>query len=85
MSVDQPAPPNIHEHQRLLTALRESEILREFAELLTSSLDLNHILRVLVKRTTEVCQVQRCAVWLLDDTRNLLRPATYHLSSQHCC
>ena len=82
MSVDQPAPSNNQEHQRLLAALRESEILREFAELLTSSLDLNHILQVLVKRTTEVCQVERCAVWLLNDTRNLLRPATYHLSSQ---
>jgi PAS domain S-box-containing protein len=82
MLVDQPVPSNNQEHQRLLAALRESEILREFAELLTTSLDLNHILRVLVKRTTEVCQVQRCAVWLLDDTRNLLRPATYHLSSQ---
>jgi len=83
MSVDQPAPSNIQEHQRLLAALRESEILRELAELLTSSLDLNHILQVLVKRTTEVCQIERCAVWLLDDTRNLLQPATYHLSSQH--
>jgi PAS domain S-box-containing protein len=82
MSVDQPAPSNIQEHQRLLAALRESEILRELAELLTSSLDLNHILQVLVKRTTEVCQIERCAVWLLDDTRNLLQPATYHLSSQ---
>jgi PAS domain S-box-containing protein len=82
MSVDKPAPSNIQQHQRLLAALRESEILRELAELLTSSLDLNHILQVLVKRTTEVCQIERCAVWLLDDTRNLLRPATYHLSSQ---
>ena len=82
MSVDQPVPSNYQEHQRLLAALRESEILREFAELLTSSLDLNHILQVLVKRTTEVCQIERCAVWLLNNTRNLLRPATYHLSSQ---
>lgn len=83
MSVDQPAPSsNIQDHQRLLAALRESEILRELAELLTSSLDLNHILQVLVKRTTEVCQVDRCAVWLLDDTQNVLRPATYHYSSQ---
>ena len=82
MSVDQPVPSNNQEHQRLLAALRESEILREFAELLTSSLDLKYILQVLVKRTTEVCQVQRCAVWLLNDTRNLLRPATYHLSTQ---
>lgn len=82
MSVDQPAPSNIQEHQRLLAALRESEILRELAELLTSSLDLNHILQVLVKRTTDVCQIERCTVWLLDETRNFLRPATYHLSSQ---
>src|SRR5712692_4309815 len=82
MSVDQPASSNIQEHQRLLAALRESEILRELAELLTSSLDLNHILQVLIKRTTEVCQIERCTVWLLDDIRNILRPATYHLSSE---
>src|SRR5215471_13364985 len=82
MSVDQPAPSSIQEHQRLLAALRESEFLRELAELLTSSLDLNYILQVLVKRTTEVCQIERCAVWLLDDTQNLLQPATYYLSSQ---
>ncbi|HEX9131862.1 MAG TPA: GAF domain-containing protein [Ktedonobacteraceae bacterium] len=82
MSVDQPASPNTQEHQRLLTALRESVILRELAELLASSLDLDRILQVLVKRTTEVCEVERCAVWLLDDTKGLLRPVTYHLSSQ---
>jgi PAS domain S-box-containing protein len=81
MSVEQPASSNVQEHERLLAALRESEILRELAELLTSSLDLNHILQVLVKRTTEVCQIERCAVWLLDETHSLLRPATYYLSS----
>src|SRR6266571_803502 len=83
MSVDQPASPNTQEHQRLLAALRESVILRELAELLASSLDLDHILKVLVKRTTEVCEVERCAVWLLEDERGIFRPATYHLSSQH--
>src|SRR6266849_823500 len=82
MSVDQPASSNIQEHQQLLAALRESEILRELAELMASSLDLERILQVLVKRTTEVCEVERCTVWLLEDTRNILRPATYHLSSQ---
>ncbi len=74
---------NEQEHLRLLTALRESEILRELAELLASSLDLDSILKVLVKRTTEVCEVERCAVWLLEDIRGVFRPATYHLSSQH--
>src|SRR5579859_4717703 len=82
MSVEQPASPNTQEHQSLLTALRESVILRELAELLASSLDLDSILQVLVKRTTEVCDVERCAVWLLDDSRGLLLPITYHLSSQ---
>jgi len=71
------------EHRRLLKALRESEILRELAELLASSLDLNHILQTLAKRTTEVCGVERCAVWLLEEDLNVLRPATYHLASQH--
>src|SRR5271157_2383540 len=82
MSVDQPASPNTQDHQRLLAALRESVILRELAELLASSLDLDRILQVLVKRTTEVCEVERCAVWLLEDSKGILRPATYHLSSQ---
>jgi PAS domain S-box-containing protein len=82
MSVDQPASPNTSEHQRLLAALRESVILRELAELLASSLDLDHIMQVLVKRTTEVCEVERCAAWLLDKPGGILRPVTYHLSSQ---
>ncbi len=83
MSGDQLPIPNPQEHQLLLAALRESEILRELAELLASSLDLDRILQVLVKRTTEVCEVERCTVWLLEDARGVLQPATYHLSSQH--
>jgi GAF domain-containing protein len=83
MPGDSPPLTNEQEHLRLLAALRESEILRELAELLASSLDLDSILKVLVKRTTEVCEVERCAVWLLEDARGVLRPATYHLSSQH--
>ncbi|HEX6481964.1 MAG TPA: ATP-binding protein [Ktedonobacteraceae bacterium] len=71
------------EHLRLLAALRESEILRELGELLASSLNLDHILQVLVKRTAEVCEVERCAVWLLDEGPDLFRPATYYLSAQH--
>src|SRR5215469_1710483 len=71
------------EQQRLLTALRESEILRELAEFLASSLDLNYILQILAKRSTEVCGVERCAVWLLEEDLNVLRPATYHMASQH--
>lgn len=82
MSVDQPASPNAPEHLHLLAALRESIILRELAELLASSLDLDHIMQVLVKRTTEVCEVERCAVWLLEEPGGVLRPVTYHLSSQ---
>src|SRR5712671_7287062 len=82
MSVDQPASSNIQEHQQLLAALRESEILRELAELLASSLDLKRILQVLTKRTTEVCEVERCSVWLLEDTRSAFYPAAYYLSSQ---
>ncbi|MEO8973015.1 MAG: GAF domain-containing protein [Ktedonobacteraceae bacterium] len=71
------------EQERLRTALRESEILRELAELLASSLDLNRILQVLTKRTTEVCEIERCAVWLLDTHHNMFLPATYYLSTQH--
>ncbi|GAC1624537.1 MAG: hypothetical protein NVS4B11_19960 [Ktedonobacteraceae bacterium] len=71
------------ERFRLQQALRESEILRELSELLASSLDLTHILQVLVKRTTEVCEVERCAVWLFEETRDLFIPKTYFLSAHH--
>jgi PAS domain S-box-containing protein len=74
---------NDQERQRLLTALRESEILRELGELLASSLDIDHILKVLVKRTTEVCEVERCVAWLFEEHRGVFIPATYYLSSQH--
>ncbi len=70
------------EHLYLRQALRESQILRELTELLASSLDLTHILQVLVKRTTEVCEVKRCAIWLFEETRTLFVPRTYFLSTQ---
>ncbi len=72
-----------HEHLQLVKALRESELLRELSELLASSLDPTHILQVLVRRTTEVCEVERCAVWLLDSARGIFLPSAYHLSAPH--
>lgn len=70
------------ERQRLLVALRESELIRELAELLASSLDLKRILQVLTKRTTEACAVERCSVWLRAGEQETLRPTMYHLSTQ---
>jgi len=69
------------EHARLQKALRESVILRELADILNSSLDLEHILQELVKRTTELCEIARCAVWLLDESEERLRPITYYLAN----
>ena len=83
MPGESPFHTSKQEHQQLLKALRESELLREFSELLASSLDPTHILQVLVRRTTEVCEVERCAVWLLDTTRDIFLPSAYHVSSQH--
>ncbi len=80
MSTDQRPLTSSQEQIRLQAALRESEILREFAELLASSLDLERILHVLVKRTTQVCEAERCCVWLLEDARGVLHPKTYHLA-----
>ena len=68
------------ERVRLQKALRESMILRELADILNSSLDLEHILQELVKRTTELCDVVRCAVWLLDEAQGIFRPITYHVT-----
>ncbi|MDQ2715197.1 MAG: GAF domain-containing protein [Chloroflexota bacterium] len=81
MSGESPSYINDQERLQLLRALRESEILRELAELLASSLDLDHILQVLVRRTTQVCEVERCAIWLLGEDRQELQPVIYHLIS----
>ncbi len=70
------------EHSQLLKALRESELLRELSALLASSLDPTHILQVLVRRTAEACDVERCSVWLLDESQTRLHPSAYHLSTQ---
>lgn len=83
MPSESPLFTSDQEHLRLLNALRESELLRELSELLASSLDPTHILQILVRRTTEVCEVERCAVWLLDESRSLFLPSAYHLSTQH--
>ncbi len=69
--------------EQLLNALRESELLRDLSELLASSLDLTHILQILVRRTAEVCEVERCAVWLLNETSTEFLPSAYHLSAKH--
>ncbi|GER91464.1 hypothetical protein KDW_56260 [Dictyobacter vulcani] len=78
-----PASTNSQEHTRLLKALRESELLRELSELLASSLDTTRILQVLVKRATEVCELSRCAVWLLDEAQSKFQPSAYHMSTQN--
>ncbi len=83
MPGENPSTTNDQERLRLLTALRESEFLRELGELLASSLDIDHILKVLVRRSTEVCEVERCAVWLFEEHRSVFIPAAYHLSSPH--
>ncbi len=82
MPGENPLSTSTQERLQLLNALRESELLRELSELLASSLDLTHILQVLVRRTTEVCEVERCAVWLLDESRSLFLPSAYHVSTQ---
>lgn len=76
---DRPAT-DLAEHVRLQKALRESVLLRELADILNSSLDLEHILQELVKRTTELCDVTRCAVWLLEESDKRFRPVTYYIS-----
>ncbi len=81
MLSDRPLPADVQEHTQLRKALRESELLREISDLLASSLDPTHILQVLVKRTTEVCEVQRCAVWLLNQDQKRFLPAAYHFST----
>ncbi len=74
-------PADQAEHLQLQKALRESVILRELADILNSSLDLKNILKELMKRTTELCEVERCAVFLVDESWGVLRPATYYIAS----
>lgn len=79
----QPAPISNEEHIRLVNALRESEFLRELAALLASSLELKTILHTLTKRTAEVCEVERCAVWLVPEDKKRLVADTYYLAAPH--
>ncbi len=81
MRSDRLLPADAQEHTQLRKALRESELLLEISELLASSLDPTHILQVLVKRTTDVCDVHRCAVWLLNQDQTRFLPAAYHFST----
>lgn len=73
-------PTDLTEPARLQKALRESLILRELADILNSSLDLEHILQKLVRHTTELCEVARCAVWLLEEPWKRFRPVTYYIA-----
>lgn len=81
MSEEDRPPTDLAEPARLQKALRESLILRELADILNSSLDLEHILHKLVRRTTELCEVARCAVWLLEEPWKHFRPITYYIAS----
>jgi signal transduction histidine kinase/PAS domain-containing protein len=67
-------------HVHVTNAVHENELLHELANLLTSSSDLTHLLQTLVKRTTEACNVERCAIWLLNEPRALFLPAAYHFA-----
>ena len=69
------------EHKRLQQALRESEILRELSALLASSLDLSHVLQKLVQHTVEICQVERCTVWLHDESKGYFIPKVHYLGT----
>jgi signal transduction histidine kinase len=40
-------------------------------------------LQVLTQRITEVCEVERCSIWLTDEEGHVFHPAAYYLSSQH--
>ena len=81
MSEEDRPPEDSGEQARLQKALRESLILRELADILNSSLDLEHILQKLVTRTTELCEVTRCAVWLLEESARRFRPVTYYIAA----
>lgn len=81
MSGEDRLPTDPVEHVRLQKALRESLILRELADILNSSLDLEHILQKLVTRTTDLCEVKRCAVWLLEESSQRFRPVTYYITT----
>jgi len=81
MSGEDRPPADLAEDRDIQKALRVAAILRELADILNSSLDLEKILQQLVQRTTELCNVTRCAVWLLEETWNRFRPVTYHMSA----
>ncbi len=61
--------------------VQESRVLLDIAAAVSSTLDLTQILKLIARRTAEVCQVHRCSIFLLDAQRQSALPLMSQLAS----
>lgn len=56
----------------------ESAVLLEIAQAAGSTLDLHEVLEIVVERTAKLSGADRCSLWLLDASRDVLLPAAFY-------
>lgn len=70
--------------ESLQRATKRLQVLNESAHAISSTLEMNEVLNLLVKKTAEVMEVQACSIRLLDNTGQRLEPvAVYGLSEAY--
>ncbi|MBI3732680.1 MAG: GAF domain-containing protein [Chloroflexi bacterium] len=57
--------------------------LLDITQVAGSSLDLQHVLKVIAQRTAQACQAQRCTILMLDRAQQMLRPAMAQFADGH--
>jgi len=61
--------------------LKESLILLDVATAVGSTLDLTQVLKLIARRTAEVCEAHRCSIFLLDEQRKHVLPLMSQFAS----
>lgn len=61
--------------------VKESRVLLDIAAVVSSTLDLTQVLKLIARRTAEACQVHRCSIFLLDAQRQSALPLMSQLAS----
>ncbi|HSD83864.1 MAG TPA: GAF domain-containing protein, partial [Anaerolineae bacterium] len=68
---------NARQHQRLQRRLRESEVMAAIGRALNETLDLDHVLQLIVASARQIIpQASQSAIFLIDETRHVLYAVT---------
>ncbi len=75
---------NARQHQRLQRRLRESEAMATISRALTETLDLDHVLQLIVASARQIIpQASMASFWLIDEARQLAYAVTEHGRSKN--